>query len=261
MKCTFEKYIPDYLQLELSGKMLDDFETHLADCNICQEELEGLSTLHQVLSSRIRPGHQKTLLKTYRKELMDLFAKETSTASWKSAFFDVLDRLFVSRPSMIRFAQAAVLIIVGVFVGRFVYDTQETPSAILPTFLQPAFSSALDQEFLQKYFVETEILLLGIENNQANEIEIDDVKINQEIAKRLLFQTFQIQQSTSQVTDESVLNYLTSLELLLLEISNAENNEIIQAFNDVRNIVKETDLLQSSRNIQQIVNQGLLNDI
>ena len=114
---------------------------------------------------------------------------------------------------------------------------------------------------LQKYFVETEILLLGIENNQANEIEIDDVKINQEIAKRLLFQSFQIQQSTSQVTDESVLNYLTSLELLLLEISNAENNEIIQAFNDVRNIVKETDLLQSSRNIQQIVNQGLLNDI
>lgn len=260
MQCLHEKYIPDYLQLELSEKLLKDFESHLAECSKCQEELESFSAIHQILRAKSRPKPQKGLLKSYRKELLSLFAKEPKIVAWKRTVFDLWERAFSARRGVVRLAQALALVVFGVFVGRLFYNPQGPANELLSSSFQPTFS-AIDQEFLQKYFVETEILLLGIENNTASEIELDDVKINQEIAKRLLFQTLHIQQATMQVTDESLLNYLTSLELLLLEISNAENNEIIQAFNDVRNIVKQTDLLQSSRTIQQKVNLQLLNDI
>jgi hypothetical protein len=261
MKCLQKKYIPEYLNLDLTGRSLDDFESHLVKCSICQKEIEALSSIHQALLSRNRPEPKKLLLKKYRKDSMSLFSKEPIWAFWKNNIFDLLRRTFTVRPVGFRIAQALAFVIFGIFVGRFIYDKQEPTNVLFTDNVQATFSNAIDQEFLQKYFVETEILLLGIENNLANDIELDDVRLNQEIAKSLLIQTLHIQQSISQVTDESVLNYLTSLELLLLEISNADDHEIIQAFTDVRNIVQKTDLLQSSRTIQQKVNFGLLDDI
>jgi hypothetical protein len=263
MSCLFEKQIPDYLAGELQEKQLAEFEQHLSDCNYCSNELESLSAVHTALENYERPEPDKELVKAYKNELLDLFPKESKISSWQKAFSNFWESAFAPRPVVLRFAQAAVILLFGIFLGRSLLREQpEGNVALVPAQLAATqVSSTINNKLLNDFFVESEILLLGLDNYSAVEIETEMVEINKEMAQRLLVQTSQLQQAANQFNDESVIGYLTKLELLLLELSNVDDANIIQAFTDVRNIVKETDLLQASKEAQDKMTQSILADI
>lgn len=253
MNCKFVKYLPDLLFGELSDEQRANVEQHLETCKSCRETLAGFESVHGVLSQSARPEPDRELLKSYRADLLKLFGPEQRQYEWVQQLGDWWERIFRPRPLFYRLAGAAVLILVGVFVGRIYYSNPE--SEMTPP--QPTTAVAanvIDRDFLNNYLTESEILLLGIENNRLDELHPEDVQINRQIARKLLIQTSHIQQVSNGFKDEEILDYLTRLELLLLELSNAEEDDIIDAFSEVRRIVVESDLLQSVKTIQQKVN-------
>jgi hypothetical protein len=115
-----------------------------------------------------------------------------------------------------------------------------------------------DIQFIADYMVKSELLLLTIANNPTSEPSEADIYLNKDIAQNLLYKSAQVQRKARELDDKVIITFLTHLELVLLELSNREEQEIRSTFQDIKEMVNETDMLQKSRRLQQRLEKTLL---
>ncbi len=261
--CKFEKLLPDYLQGEFVGETKHQLEAHLETCEHCAARLEELVDIHQILSARLRPEPAKKLVRDYRNYLKKYFPSKTSPV----AIIEKLERRwnsFVhSQQIPVRIAKAFALIVFGVFIGKFVFvPAVEAPKAELVAPIPAYAITPTDLKLMNDYFVKSEILLLAIENWQGNaKSDSSDLLFDKDIAQNLLLHSQMIHQKAAQLYDSDLLSFLDRMEMLLLEISNVDNKELFQVFKETKNIIKETNLLQSNKRFQNLFVQSEMKNI
>lgn len=262
--CTFEKYLLPYLANELAPEEIDNVAAHLKECENCSAAINDLRVVDKALLSYGRQPAPDSVYAVYTQELDRLFKP---TPVWKrmgrhimSLFFE-----FIQSPSLgYRLARSVAILAIGVFIGRSLFITPQAPSSSAErTHMtqQPqagALLSSADVQQLSDYFVQSELLLLSIANSTANGgVPIDDLLLNRDIAKILLSKSTTMQRKAGAINDESIIVFLNHLEFVLLELSNREDDQVHSAFQEIREIVKEADLVQKSRQLQKKMTRSL----
>ncbi|NOY59870.1 MAG: zf-HC2 domain-containing protein [Calditrichaeota bacterium] len=263
--CKFEKLLPDYLQDELASEAKRQLEVHLETCEHCTAKLGELADIHQILSSRQRQEPGKELMRDYRNYLRKYFPGKLSPVSILKRSESWWNDVFHSQHFTLRIAKAVALIIVGVFIGKFIFvsSVQAPRIETVARARMPGYAiTPADLKLMNDYFVKSEILLLAIENWQGDTgADSTDLLFDKKIAQNLLLHSQVIRHQATQLYDSDLISFLNRMELLLLEISNVDNEELFTAFKEAKKIIKETDLLQFNKQFQNLFVKSELNNI
>lgn len=255
LTCQFEPLIIEYLSHSLPDSEKALFESHLRQCPSCSTQLNDLTGVHQLLLKRERPAPDAELVQRYENNLKARFKPESLFTRISAYPKKLLVSFFEVRTIRFRLAPVIGVLILGIVIGRFFLPSSSpdseriTPPNIIVVSLQPT-----DLKMIQQYLLESEMLLLDIQNNEGNEsFKASGAQIKQELAQRLLQRQSFIQEKAQLLNSPALSQFLVKLELLLLEVSNSDTSEIKEAFETIGNSIKENNLLYDVNKFQNVL--------
>mgnify|MGYP005844160837 CR=1 FL=1 len=242
--CAQQKYLAAALLGELDQAHQEALCRHLDECPACAAEWRSLSELQTLLEQRVRPQVPRPIYRAYVNELQRRFAP---TPVWRTVLnraTDAIRKLFASPLPVFRLSRALALLVVGALIGRTVFF----PPKPLPQ--TAAVQADEDVRFLNAFLSRSEVLLLTIVNAPVDSMRADDAVLNRELARALLLQAQQAQRMAVMIDDDMLPALMTHLELVLLEVSNRNDEEYNAALADLRTMIREARLVQAARQVQ-----------
>ena len=252
--CDFEKYFVDYVTGDLGNSEKMSFQTHLESCPTCPKQLDAFYVLHNKIKLRQRRKPDSELLVKYHKGLSLEFADSSQNEKFIKLLYKTIQSLFWERSLHIRIAEVAGLILIGIFIGWFIFYPQaeiQKPNNINPDYFTRPISKA-EVEYINYYFQAAELLLLEIKNIDINtSLNRADVEFNKSIAQKLLIKTFIIHEIALRQNDPKILRFLSKMELLLYEVSNIPSEEMSQSMAAFNLIIDDSRLLDDAKKFQK----------
>lgn len=262
-KCEFEKYLIEFLAGDLAPELQSDLEFHLSGCENCANQLENLTSVHQLMLSQPVSEPSAELYQNYQQALRQIFASESYIIRLKKWFAASFKRYFQYQPIGIRLVRAFALVIVGIFLGRLIFApvTQNMRTSDVPETVNITFEKNELSE-MKEFFTTSEMLLLSVLNNYQNgDTEPEELDFNREIAEKLLQKSGMIHEKTQQLNNQALDDYLNRLEFLLIEISNLSPEEIKESFKSMHETIENSQMLPETKRIQESLqvslNQGI----
>ncbi|MBN1349596.1 hypothetical protein JXJ21_09315 [candidate division KSB1 bacterium] len=256
--CNQETLIIEFLTGNLDEPQRSHFRKHLAGCAKCKERHDELQNMHGILLSRKRPAFAGNLLRHYQNDLNEFFPSRLGWVEFKQRVCEWTAFVINSRSMGIRIARAAVMIMVGIFIGRSMIDLSSEKKAvqILPETQQIQLTSA-EYKMLQNYILESEILLLDILNEDfSDKLESSDFKFNKQIATKLILHSSFMRKKTQQLNNEAMIELMNRLEFLLIEISNVCDEELAESLSTIQQAIVETKLLIKMKQFQKLLTRA-----
>ncbi|MBN1351266.1 hypothetical protein JXJ21_17745 [candidate division KSB1 bacterium] len=257
MQCKFDEYLADFVANELPTGMVAEIDSHLPGCKSCQSRLQELRELHYILNSTPREAPTDAFLKSYHQNLKKMFQAKSLSGQLIEKLADYWHFIITQQAVSFRIAKAAALLLIGFALGWMVFNLQTEPGAIVrqPEILTvPPYTETA--EMVKNYIFETEVILLQIVNiDRDDNLEPEQVILAKEVAQKLLTRAFVLHERALQLNDQSVLRYLTQIELILLEISNLNAEPANDAVKEIIQMIKDSNLLYESRNLQELLAQ------
>ncbi|MBN1561033.1 hypothetical protein JW998_12340 [candidate division KSB1 bacterium] len=249
--CPFENLLLPYVQRELSKSDRFRLLSHLPTCQDCNQTLADLQTVDSSLRRHQREKAPHDLYVSYVEGLETRFRPEPFLKIRWRQLTELAGKLFLSSSPSFRLARAFAILLVGVLLGRQLFYPSTTSKINAFDSQQTATTLTKDDiQFIADYVVQSELLLLTIANSSADEPTDDLIYLNKDIAQTLLYKTAKVQRKAIALEDDVIIIFLNRLELVLLEISNRDDEEIRTTFRDIKNMIKESDMVQKSRRLQ-----------
>jgi len=226
--CEYRKKLSDYIDDALPTAEKRELELHLAGCRNCALELEEINKIAALMQNYTRPEPSLEVLYSYHTRLEKLFPVHTFAERLRERLADFRQRLFDWNPAIVRLAGSAVLLIIGIFIGRLMfYEPEKVLITDQPRDLVVLNLNADDLKMVADYFIKSEILLLAIKNTPDGEsLQPTELDFNQQLARDLLSSTTQVQQKAALINDQQISVFLNQIEFLLLQIANTDEQEI-----------------------------------
>jgi len=249
MKTCDQHYrVVDYFFGELRGEEKQQFEQHLSQCEICRDHLDALAVTSRAVSRHQREQPEKALLKNYHRQLEDSFL---DPAASRSLVAKILER-FVWRPSIpLRLAEAAVLLLVGILIGKMtIWKPVPAPEPITQN--ETTLATQGELLMLKNYLQQTEMILLDV----ANLDPVEDQKlifnlIQSTRYKYLLQKTLLLRDEASQLENHQLSDILDQIELILLELYNMERNSYVETLSIIKRHLKNSHLLIEMKSLDE----------
>lgn len=249
ISCKREYETIEYFFDEMPAEKKLDFEIHIKKCEHCRAQLDNLQLADTVVKSYQRPQPEGQILRQYRQALNETFGR----GKHFSIHLDKLKEKFITRPTIgIRFAEAFAILIIGIFIGKMTFWKTENiqnnvnyeSAAVTPT--------AVEALLLKNYLQEAEMILLDV----ANLDPVDDHSVILELKKiaeyrRLLQKTLICKEHAEQLNDEKMGDLLNQIEVILLELCNIEQVSLDETFMDLKQQLRDTNLLRTIKNVNQ----------
>ncbi len=246
--CKYQKYYSEYIRDDLAPELDIEFYRHLQSCKICELEIEKFYPIHRQLQERQRTKPDPELISIYHQNLRNLFTPVRRSMS----FTEMMHELIFTHSRWLRLAEIAALLIIGVLLGRILFDNGESPVPPVKTDIdyygRPI--SKQDMEYLNYYFLASEMVLLEMVNGDVDE---DDFFLEKETAQKLLIKTFMVHEVALKLNDPKILRFLTRMELILYELSNAEQDQLAETLSSIKFIIDEAKLLSEVRELKQLI--------
>jgi hypothetical protein len=233
--CEFEQLFEGYFRSDLSPAEELALLNHLKTCENCRVQLENFYTVHIALSKYQRPSSPSQLKNSYYQQVDLSFGQETLSEKLSL----LLSKLFGRRSTFARAMQFIVFIIVGIVVGWILFFSSE-PNIVYKQSdpyqtSQPA--SVEDLKLVYAYLQMSEFLLLAIQNDP-------EFYLNRELAQKLLIKTFRVSDITVKLGNLRMIQFLNRMEILLLEASNINEEELEESIALIRKVVEDSNLLR-----------------
>jgi hypothetical protein len=248
-KCDQNYLIVDYFFNELKREDRQQFESHLTGCKTCEQQLGALAETSRVLKQQKREEPEKELLHNYHRQLRDKFNVEQKLTS---RIGEILEK-FVRRPSIaIRVAEAVVLILIGIFIGKTVIWQQGT-SPVAEQLLGLASQPLVEDLILKNYLQQTEMIFLDV----ANLDPVEDQRLISNLVqsakyKYLLQKTLLLREQAKELDNNQLADVLSQIELILLELCNMETNAYEETLFLIKQQLKDTHLLIEMKTLNQM---------
>jgi len=242
--CDKQYLIVDYFFHELDETQKKEFQTHLSDCAICRSTSEAFSTTAPLIKKqkRIPPGPE--LLRHYTQQLKAQYYSVNTFFARITKIFDFL----ILKPSLsIRFAEAAVLILIGIFIGRMTFwKAQPTQQGVNGKDFSTPHVSAL---ILDNYLQETEMILLDVTNTNPKENDEALMSLSQLAQYRNLLQKTNIcRAEAEEAHNEKLIQLTNDIELILLDLCNVEKLTLHEKMNEIKEQINDANLLFKLKN-------------
>jgi hypothetical protein len=227
-------------------------QEHMAECPGCAAEYREMAALLTVTAKRRRPEMGEDYWDSYMVTLREKMELRESQKMNPFRYLlkrarDAMDFLREDplatggkiRRWVLYPAAALVLIFVGIAIGRHLYPP---PGKGEPggTFIA---AERMITPAVSEHFENLRPLLIDYANASLPEKGTEEkewVTLDQELLKQLLFQNYLLKKMVARKNDVSLEQLLSSLEMVLLEISNSKGNETARR---VREILKYNDIL------------------
>lgn len=167
---------------------------------------------------------------------------------------ETIESIFWERSLSFRIAEVIGLILVGIFIGWYIFYPQteiNQSNNLNPDYFTKPISKS-EVEYINYYFQAAEFLLLEIKNIDINtQFNKTDIEFNKSIAQKLLIKTFIIHEIALRQNDPQILRFLSKMELLLYEVSNVSSEELSQSMDAFHVIIDDSRLLDDARKFQK----------
>ena len=239
--CDKQYLVVDYFFDELSQKQKNEFEKHLAECEICKNYEDVFSATAPLIKKQKRILPEKKLINQYYRELKTKYYTPKK-------FYTIIKEFYASliiRPSFpVRVAEAAVLILIGIFIGKeIIWKSQPVPVQQFVNDNKYATSYVSDL-VINNYLQETEMVLLDVANVNPNDDEQILLSLSQ-LAQygNLLQKTSLCRTQAEETKNEKLINLTDDIELILLELCNVEKKTLQEKVFEIRRQINESNLL------------------
>lgn len=241
--CQQKNVVVDYFFNELTKEQKAHYERHLTKCAPCQHHLADIKATARAMKQYQREQPDKILLQNYHAQLETQFLP----ARKKSTVIEKAIELIFRRPSIpIRLAEATILLLLGIFIGRNFMLKSELP---LLSLRQSSSSEAL---LLKNYLQETEMVLLDVSNLDPIEDQKVIFNLIQSTKYRYLLQkTALLKNQASEQEDSQLIELLNQIELILLELSNLKEHAYPATIDEIKHHLKQSYLLMELRSINR----------
>lgn len=253
-KCKkIKDLIPDVLGTgtTLSETELEHFHTHLKDCTRCSEEYKRLAGLLAVIDKRPRPQMSNEFWDNYYSRLEEKLdgveEEKKPAAKIKSPGWGRWFRDFKLQWALYPAAAAAVLL-VGIAVAQFfsLRENQNLVNTAVSSIrrLSPAVASHFDN---------VQPLLVDYSNyspEQDREEPEEPVMVEKSTIQKLLLENQLLKQVVAKEENITAMHLIEELELILLELKNA-NGDSIETMRAVQQLIKDNDILFKIKTLQK----------
>lgn len=213
----YETLLIDKLFGELDALREEKLEAHLASCPTCRATLAEFREVRQSLGKPQRPDLPPHYWAGYWDRLSKRMEYEPppSPSLWER----LLSFTAVRWSPAIQIASAAVVLVLGIFIGRTFF--QEAPqvastSAALPETAEVQQVDARSEQLLER----SKILLIGILNEDLSAASVQDLKHQQQTSRTLLTEARDLRATLRKSPDRRMVQLLDQLEVVLLQIAN-----------------------------------------
>ena len=233
--CEFVQLFEGYFRSDLSPAEELALLNHLKTCESCRVQLEDFYTVHTALSKYQRPSAPSDLKNSYYQQVDLSFGRETYSEKYNL----FMSKIFGRRSTFAIAMQFVVFIMIGIIVGWLLFVPSE-PDIVFHNSdpyqtSQPV--SAEDRKFVYVYMQMSEILLLAIQNDP-------EFYLNRELAQKLLIKTFRVSDIAVKLGNLRMIQFLNRMEILLLEASNINEEELDESIALIRKVVEDSNLLR-----------------
>ena len=243
--CDKQYLVVDYFFDELDQKRKNEFEKHLADCEICRNYVEVFSATAPIIKRQKRLLPEKELMNEYSQRLKENYYSPKKFSTTIKEFFESL----IITPSIpIRVAEAAVLILIGIFIGKEIIWKSQPVSVQQFANGNKYGTSYVSELIINNYLQETEMILLDVAN-----VNPDDEQILLSLSQlaqygNLLQKTTFCRTQAEETKNEKLINLIDDIELVLLELCNVEKKTLQEKIFEIRKQINESNLLFEIQN-------------
>ncbi len=259
---SIKKQMTDALYNQLPQEAETRFRRHLETCAACAREYEELTALEEVMSKRQRPKMSEVYWESYMDKLdekldtLDAAEKVDPAYSphparrtdWTREWLKKTRWFFIP-------AAAAALLVVGVSVGLF-FAGPEGQKLVDNTIasvkkLSPAVAAHFDnvQPVLLDYATYTPETA-GETGTGAGNDEDDMVMVPKSQVKKLLIENQLLKRVVAKNDDITLKNLMDELEMLLLDLSNSDEDKAATR-KAVQKYIKDNNLLFRMKVLKQ----------
>ena len=152
---------------------------------------------------------------------------------------------------------AVGMLLIGIVIGRFLFQTQPDKRSV-PVVEETMPLSESDIQFISVFLTQSEIWLMEMAHTDNTDgLDRENMQTNRELARRLLAKSAFMENKLTGMNEASILEFLNRLEMILLETSGAKDQDLDEAFSQIREAIHETALLSEIKNIQNLINTPL----
>ncbi len=262
-KCRFEKYLIDYLNEDLPVSLQAEIKQHLNHCEICSFYLHDIETIHSILLERKRPKPLSDLVDLYDQELNEIFESKSRFENMGRLFSNLWNFLNNIPPLGIRLSGAVAILIIGIFIGKMIFkQTQNSEIVLIEPTMVNFIADQSDLKLINSYFSDSEVMLLEILNSDlAEQLADKSFLLSKEIAQKLLMRTFLIHEIALKLNNKSIRTFLSNLEFLLYDFANSKDDEIVLKIDEMKQLIKDTKLLEKARLFQELFSSKTIDHI
>ncbi|MBN1350798.1 zf-HC2 domain-containing protein [candidate division KSB1 bacterium] len=256
-----QKRFIEALYNELDESHAAAFHQHLQNCRDCRQQYEQMKSTLDVMSQKQQEEPEPVFWSGYWTRLAARMQRENDRSLQSSGY----RRVSAFRRWSYQAAGAIALVLIGIFIGYLYFgrpiDRQIAVNEKQDQMNANLQSIAINQQAL--HFLErSKILLLGMVNLDTLTINAGqlDFAPQRQLSRKLITEAAAFKQQLQQPEYLRLLTLIQELEILLLQISNSENNhdlpaiEIIKTGVDNQGILLKIDLTEmmiSDQLIQQ----------
>lgn len=249
---------------ELNPDQRQFLEDHLETCKKCQSEYTEMTSTLEIMNKRIRPEPAQAFWDDFGKNVAERMeegkALDVQTESRGRSFIRALS--FAPRWAF-QATAAALLVIVGIFIGRTVFSppVSEVEYAQQPiSMVSPPQSGVELISRTQNYIERSKLILLAIINfdPQTEDPFALNIPYQKQVSKELVQEASFLKKGLADADQRRLQSLITDLEVILLQIANLESEHDLEAIEFVKDGVESRGILLKIHltDIRQSINKS-----
>lgn len=246
---------------ELSAEQKKLFDAHLQECGDCAREFRQMAATLKIMDQRAQAQPQAEFLETFWDKVVSQLDKDETAASSPAPSGKARKLSNVLTPQWgYRIAAAAAILILGIFLGKFVFGPAAPDSQAPPPFAiteEPLTPQQTELDSRARIYLErSKVLLMGLNNLEPETMESSAIDFTryQHLSRNLVQEAGYLKNALESDPRQRRLRELVSdLEVILLQIANleAENDvsgiELVKSGVDRRGILLKINLEEIRR--------------
>jgi hypothetical protein len=236
---------------ELNDSEEKIFKEHLNTCGKCSSEYGGLKNTLTLLQSNVSREVSEEFLNDFWETLEPKLEKKQSPLG---IIWDKLKNYFyLGWEWKYQFAGAAALIVIGIFIGRYLIGEKEIANqpAIYPN-NSVVVNTSVNVE-AEEYIERSKVLFLGLMNFDpaTDDVEAINLSHQKKISRDLLTKASDLKSELKGAEKQQLRKLVSDIELILLQVANLETKNDLEGIELIKDGVNHRGILLKI-NIEEI---------
>jgi hypothetical protein len=208
--------MPQELYGELDPASRTRFEAHVTSCDRCSVEFADLQAVLGLVNTRVQAQPPDQFWERVWPDFVANLRESEAT-------FRIRTVPWFRRRWVLNLAGATALVVLGVFIGRFVRlgpATREIASPVPAAINLLAFDDRID-----RYLEKSKVVLWSVDNLKAQGASDLDFSPERKMSRSLLRETGDLKESLRASNNDQLLELISQLEVTLLQIANLRETQ------------------------------------